>query len=274
MSNAVKFTPSGGQVEIRLSLEGKRHLGETESSPQGSSPALQACIQVSDTGKGINPEFLPFVFDYFRQADSTTTRVFGGLGLGLAIVHHLVELHGGTVQAESPGVGQGATFTVKIPLLERSGGSGEVEEAGGEFDQEPPNFAGVRVLVVDDDVDSRDLIAFILEEYGATVRVVASASEALDIFPLLQPDILLSDIGMPDMDGYMLIRSIRSLPNAQGGEIPAIALTAYAGEIDHRQILMAGFQQHITKPVEPLDLAKAIVQLLEPNKNAKDNNKV
>lgn len=274
VSNAVKFTPSGGQVEIRLSLEGKRHLGETESSPQGSSPALQACIQVSDTGKGINPEFLPFVFDYFRQADSTTTRVFGGLGLGLAIVHHLVELHGGTVQAESPGVGQGATFTVKIPLLERSGGSGEVEEAGGEFDQEPPNFAGVRVLVVDDDVDSRDLIAFILEEYGATVRVVASASEALDIFPLQQPDILLSDIGMPDMDGYMLIRSIRSLPNAQGGEIPAIALTAYAGEIDHRQILMAGFQQHITKPVEPLDLAKAIVQLLEPNKNAKDNNKV
>jgi signal transduction histidine kinase/ActR/RegA family two-component response regulator len=277
VSNAVKFTPSGGQVEIQLSVvtgNDRQVMGnESIQSPTTNyqSPITSyAQIQVSDTGKGINPEFLPFVFDYFRQADSTTTRVFGGLGLGLAIVHHLVELHGGTVQAESPGVEQGATFTVKIPLLERSGGSGEVEQAGGEFDQSP-NLAGVRVLVVDDDVDSRELIAFILEEYGATVRVVASASEALDIFALKQPDILLSDIGMPEMDGYMLIRSIRSLPNAQGGKIPAIALTAYAGETDNRQILMAGFQKHITKPVEPLELAKAIVQLLESNKNRSAN---
>ncbi len=281
VSNAVKFTPSGGQVEIHLSVVtgNDRQVMANESiqlpTTNYQSPITSyAQIQVSDTGKGINPEFLPFVFDYFRQADSTTTRVFGGLGLGLAIVHRLVELHGGTVQAESPGVGQGATFTVKIPLLERSGGSGEVEEAGGEFDQEPPNLAGVRVLVVDDDVDSRGLIAFILEEYGATVRVVASASEALDVFALQQPDILLSDIGMPEMDGYMLIRSIRSLPNGQGIKIPAIALTAYAGEIDHRQILMAGFQQHITKPVEPLDLAKEIAQLLESNKGAKENNRI
>jgi signal transduction histidine kinase/ActR/RegA family two-component response regulator len=277
VSNAVKFTPSGGQVEIQLSVVtgNDRQVMGNESiqlpTTNYQSPITSyAQIKVSDTGKGINPEFLPFVFDYFRQADSTTTRVFGGLGLGLAIVHHLVELHGGTVQAESPGVEQGATFTVKIPLLERSGGSGEVEQAGGEFDQSP-NLAGVRVLVVDDDVDSRELVAFILEEYGATVRVVASASEALDIFALQQPDILLSDIGMPEMDGYMLIRSIRSLPNAQGGEIPAIALTAYAGETDNRQILMAGFQKHITKPVEPLELAKAIVQLLESNKNRSAN---
>ena len=277
-SNAVKFTPSGGQVEIQLSVltgSDRQVMGnESIQSPTTNyqSPITSyAQIQVSDTGKGINPEFLPFVFDYFRQADSTTTRVFGGLGLGLAIVHHLVELHGGTVQAESPGVGQGATFTVKIPLLEKAGGSGESLEAGGEFDQEPPNLAGVRVLVVDDDVDSRELIAFILEEFGAIVRAVASASEALDIFALRQPDILLSDIGMPEMDGYMLIRSIRSLPQEHGREIPAIALTAYAGEIDHRQILMAGFQQHITKPVEPLDLAKAIVQLLESNKNRSAN---
>ncbi|HCF27502.1 MAG TPA: diguanylate cyclase [Cyanobacteria bacterium UBA11049] len=281
VSNAVKFTPCGGQVEIQLSeVTGNARQvkgNETIQSPTTNyqSPITSyAQIQVSDTGKGINPEFLPFVFDYFRQADSTTTRVFGGLGLGLAIVHHLVELHGGTVKAESPGVGQGATFTVKIPLLERTGGSKEVEEAGGEFDRESPNLAGVRVLVVDDDIDSRDLIAFILEEYGATVRAVASASEALNIFALQQPDILLSDIGMPEMDGYMLIRSIRSLPQEQGKEIPAIALTAYAGETDNRQILMAGFQKHITKPIEPLELATAIVQLLESNKGAKENNRV
>lgn len=272
VSNAVKFTPSGGQVEIQLSAvtgNDRQVMGnESIQSPTTNyrSPITSyAQIRVSDTGKGISPEFLPFVFDYFRQADSTTTRVFSGLGLGLAIVHHLVELHGGTVQAESLGVEQGATFTVKLPLLERSGGSREAEETGGEFDQSP-NLAGVRVLVVDDEVDSRELIAFILEEYGATVRVVASASEALDIFALQQPDILLSDIGMPEMDGYMLIRSIRSLPNWQGKQIPAIALTAYAGETDNRQILIAGFQKHITKPVEPLELAKAIVQLLESNK--------
>ncbi len=250
LSNAVKFTPTGGRVEIQLSCLDN-----------------YAQIQVRDTGKGIAPEFLPFVFDYFRQADSTTTRVFGGLGLGLAIVCHLVELHGGTVQAASPGVGQGATFTVKLPLLKESRRAQE-QESRGEFNQDAPNLEGIRVLVVDDEVDTRELLVFILEEYGASVHAVASALEALDSFALSQPDILLSDIGMPEMDGYMIIRAIRSLPLEQGGNVPAIALTAYAGETDHRQVLMAGFQKHITKPVDPAELAMAIAQLVKSNQLA------
>jgi len=250
LSNAVKFTPTGGRVEIQLSCLDN-----------------YAQIQVSDTGKGIAPEFLPFVFDYFRQADSTTTRVFGGLGLGLAIVRHLVELHGGTVQAASPGVGQGATFTVKLPLLKESRRAQE-QESRGEFNQDAPNLKGIKVLVVDDEVDTRELLVFILEEYGASVHAVTSAVEALETFALSQPDILLSDIGMPEMDGYMLIRAIRSLSLEQGGNVPAIALTAYAGETDHRQVLMAGFQKHITKPVDPPELATVIAQLVESNQLA------
>ncbi|WP_298916825.1 ATP-binding protein [uncultured Nostoc sp.] len=242
LSNAVKFTPSEGQVEIRLERVG-----------------TQAQIQVSDTGKGIDPEFLPHVFDYFRQADNTTTRAFGGLGLGLAIVRQIAELHGGTVHAESEGDEKGATFTVLLPI--KSVEPQTSEDKG--LPDASPNLLGVNVLVVDDEVDSRDLIVFILQQCGASVRAFASASQALDALAVEKPDILLSDIGMPQMDGYMLIRQIRSLPPEQGGEIRAIALTAYAGEVDQQQILQAGFQKHLTKPIEPAKLAMVIASLVK-----------
>ncbi|PHM11436.1 PAS domain S-box protein [Nostoc sp. 'Peltigera malacea cyanobiont' DB3992] len=246
LSNAVKFTPAEGQVEVRLQQVG-----------------LDAQIQVIDTGKGINPEFLPYVFDYFRQADAKTTRVFGGLGLGLAIVRHLVELHGGTVHAESLGEGQGATFTVKLPLLKNSElrvSSSEASQA--ELSTEETLLAGVQILLVDDQADVREFFSFALEQYGATVTAVESADEALQTLVQSQPDILLSDIGMPFMDGYMLLREVRKLLPEQGGQIPAIALTAYAGEINYNQAMAAGFQKHLPKPVDPVDLAAAIVSLI------------
>ncbi|MEH2342898.1 MAG: PAS domain S-box protein [Nostoc sp.] len=247
LSNAVKFTPTDGLVEVRLQQVG-----------------LDAQIQVIDTGKGINPDFLPYVFDYFRQADAKTTRVFGGLGLGLAIVRHLVELHGGTVQAESLGEGQGATFTVKLPLLKNSElrvSSSEASQA--ELDTEETLLAGVQILLVDDQADVREFFSFALEQYGAAVTAVESADEALQTLVQSQPDILLSDIGMPIMDGYMLLREVRKLPPEQGGQIPAIALTAYAGEINYNQAMAAGFQKHLPKPVDPVDLAAAIVSLVD-----------
>ncbi|MBN3890688.1 MAG: PAS domain S-box protein [Nostoc sp. JL31] len=247
LSNAVKFTPTDGLVEVRLQQVG-----------------LDAQIQVIDTGKGINPDFLPYVFDYFRQADAKTTRVFGGLGLGLAIVRHLVELHGGTVQAESLGEGQGATFTVKLPLLKNSElrfSSSEASQA--ELETEETLLAGVQILLVDDQADVREFFSFALEQYGATVTAVESADEALQTLVQSQPDILLSDIGMPIMDGYMLLREVRKLPPEQGGQIPAIALTAYAGEINYNQAMAAGFQKHLPKPVDPVDLAAAIVSLVD-----------
>lgn len=237
LSNAVKFTPPGGRIDIRL-----ERLGTT------------AQISVRDTGKGIQPNFLPFVFDYFRQEDGATTRQFGGLGLGLAIVHHLVELHGGTIQAESLGEGQGATFSVRLPLMlnpVQVSQDSQVSESAG-------NLTGIQVLVVEDDADTRDFVAFFLQRAGAIVTTAASAREALIALTHSQPDILISDIGMPDMDGYMLLRQVRALPVHQGGQIPAIALTAYAGEIDYQQAMTAGFQQHITKPIEPQVLIQAI----------------
>ena len=241
LSNAVKFTPTGGRVEVRLECLG-----------------TYAQIQVSDTGKGINPDFLPYVFDYFRQADSTTTRVFGGLGLGLAIVRHLVELHGGCVFAASLGEDLGATFTVRLPLMKVKSSFREEKV----LPNNSPNLQGVRVLVVDDEVDTREFLVFLLEEYGAQVTAFASAAEVLTSIAKLQPDILLSDIGMPEMDGYMLIRQIRAMPPSLGGEIKAIALTAYAGETDHQQVLKAGFQKHITKPVDLAELVTAIADLI------------
>ncbi|MBD0302664.1 MAG: response regulator, partial [Tolypothrix sp. T3-bin4] len=180
-------------------------------------------------------------------------------GLGLAIVRQIVELHGGTVQAESEGDDKGATFTVLLPI--RSVESQTTEDKG--LPESSPNLQGVNVLVVDDEVDTRDLIVFILQQYGASVRAFASASLALKAFALEKPDILLSDIGMPEMDGYMLIRQIRSLPPEQGGEISAIALTAYAGEINQQKILEAGFQKHLTKPIEPAKLAMVIASLIK-----------
>ncbi|BAZ15208.1 multi-sensor hybrid histidine kinase [Calothrix sp. NIES-4071] len=244
LTNAVKFTPNEGQVEVSLSI----------FNPQFSTPCAQ--IQVRDTGKGINPEFLPYVFEHFRQADSSTTRNFGGLGLGLAIVRHLVELHGGTVTAQSQGEGHGATFTVNLPLI-----SPAYNVPSNLQPQSEPSLEGIKILIVDDESDTRELLAFVLEQYGANVTVAASASDALNIFQQCQPNILLSDLGMPLMDGYSLIRQIRTIAAEQGGQIPAIALTAFATDVDKQQVLAAGFNNHIAKPVEPIELVTLVAQL-------------
>jgi CheY-like chemotaxis protein len=205
-----------------------------------------------------HPNFLPYVFDYFRQENSTTTRKFGGLGLGLAIVRHLVELHGGTVQVESQEENQGATFTVQLPLIPNLPAiKQDISESEPSAD-----LNGIKILIVDDDADTREFIAFLLEQYGANVTVVTSANEALAALTESVPDVLLSDIGMPEMDGCMLIRQVRTLSPEQGGQIPAIALTAYAGQINEKQILTAGFHKHIAKPVEPAELVEAIASLI------------
>jgi PAS domain S-box-containing protein len=259
LSNAVKFTSEGGQVGIRLTkLRGTRSGGVDQQ--QGLAVSDSAQITVTDTGKGIPAEFLPYVFDQFRQESSATTRRFGGLGLGLAIVRYLVELHGGTVQAESLGEGQGATFTVKLPLM--------VHDATPPPESPPSepslNLQGIRIVVVDDDDNTREFLAFLLELHGANVIATASATEAVTTLAQFQPDVLISDIGMPDMDGYMLMRQIRALPPEQGGQIPTIALTAYAGELNQQQALQAGFQRHLVKPIEPEALIQAIAELQAP----------
>jgi PAS domain S-box-containing protein len=242
LSNAIKFTPPQGRVEVRLEQVGS-----------------QVQIHVRDTGKGISPEFLPYVFEYFRQENSSTTRQFGGLGLGLAIVRYLTELHGGSVHAESAGEGLGSTFTVTLPLMAKA-----VEVAPEPISsQGAADLDGLRILVVDDETDIRELVAFILEQSGAEVTVAASAEEALVALNQSVPDVLLSDIGMPDVDGYMLMRQVRTFSAQQGGQIPAIALTAYAGEYNQQQAFQAGFQLHISKPVEPEELVKAIAHLVE-----------
>ncbi|MEH1993367.1 hybrid sensor histidine kinase/response regulator [Nostoc sp.] len=250
LSNAIKFTSLGGRVEVRL---------ETIKDEVDTHSAEYTQITVSDTGRGISGDFLPYVFDYFRQADGTTTRKFGGLGLGLAIVRHLVELHGGTIQAASPGEGQGAVFTVKLPLITASK-LNQVNTA--DRDRSDLNLNGLQTLLVDDDKDSREFIAFVLEQYGAQVTEVDSAHDALNILMQTKFDLLISDIGMPDMDGYTLIRQIRKQSPDRGREIPAIALTAYAGESDRQQALAAGFQQHISKPIELEVLIQAILTIV------------
>jgi PAS domain S-box-containing protein len=243
LSNAVKFTPKGGRVEVRL-VRVDDH----------------AQIMVIDTGKGISPDFLPYVFERFRQEDSATTRKFGGLGLGLAIVRQLVELHGGTVWAESAGEDQGATFTVRLPLLKANKQTSNCDRSLPPTIKSLP-LVGFKILVVDDEADSRDLIAFVLEQAGAEVIALSSAIEVLQFFQHTQADLLVSDIGMPDMDGYMLLRQVRMLPR-QDKQIPAIALTAYAGEYDQKQAITAGFQQHMSKPIDPEKLVQAIAQAL------------
>jgi PAS domain S-box-containing protein len=242
VSNAVKFTSPEGRVDIRL---------------ESFDDCAQ--IQVSDTGKGISPDFLPYVFESFRQADNATTRQFGGLGLGLAIVRQIVELHGGTVQAASLGEGQGATFTIRLPLMPQQ------PQMLQEIRQAEPalNLQGVKVLVVDDIADIREYVAFVLEQEGATVTSVSSAAEALSALTQVQPDVLVSDIGMAEVDGYMLMRQVRSLPPSQGGAIPALALTAYAGEMNEQQAIAAGFQRHLAKPVEPTVLLTVIAELVD-----------
>ncbi|HEY9611688.1 hybrid sensor histidine kinase/response regulator [Allocoleopsis sp.] len=242
LSNAVKFTPEGGCVEVRLE--------QVNSTAQ---------IAVKDTGKGINPAFLPLVFDRFRQADSTTTRTHGGLGLGLAIVRQLVEMHNGMVYAASEGEGKGATFIVQLPVIEAVQEEATEENASGD---KAPTLEGLRVLVVDDSADTLDLIAFILEQYKAQVTTATSVDEALHAIAQVKPDVIISDIGMPEQDGYSLIRQVRTLEGDGGKQIPAVALTAFAGEEDRTLILNSGFQMHIPKPVEPTELVAIVANMM------------
>lgn len=247
LSNAIKFTPAGGQVTVCLERVGSL-----------------AQIQVRDTGKGIKPEFLPHVFEYFRQEDGSTTRTFGGLGLGLAIVRHLTELHGGTIHAASPGEDQGATFTVQLPLLQQAQPQRNPETWGDADSLMAPSsepLSGLRILVVDDEADMRELTALILEQSGAEVSVTTSAAEALSTLEAFKPNVLISDIGMPEIDGYMLMRQAKQQCAKQGRPLLAIALTAYAGATDQQQALAAGFDQHIAKPIEPMKLVEAVLQL-------------
>jgi signal transduction histidine kinase/ActR/RegA family two-component response regulator len=246
--NAVKFTPSGGTVEVRL---------------EGRGPEVH--IVVHDTGAGIHPEFLPYVFDRFRQEDTTETRRHDGLGLGLAIVRDLVELHNGSIRAESPGDGQGATFTVTLPALDGAEASGLERRPStlGSLEtlEGPPTLKGLRVLVVDDDRDARGLFTRALEQYDARVTAVASAAAALAALAHWKPDVLVSDIAMPEESGYVLMQRIRRLTPEQGGAIPALALTAYAGSDDAQLALSAGFQAHVAKPIQPVKLALAVGEL-------------
>lgn len=249
VSNAVKFTSLGGNVDIFL------------NNCKQKSGFIQ--LQVRDTGKGINPDFLPYMFDYFRQEDSSTTRKFGGLGLGLAIVRHLVELHGGTITAESQGEGMGATFTVTLPLLDNNCDIVKTNQEEDLLFNSRTSLDQINILLVEDDQDSRNYTAFLLEQHKANVTAVASAKEALQALIQSQPDIIISDIGMPQMDGYGLLRQIRNHPIKPIRFIPAIALTAYVGDFDKQQAIEAGFQMHLSKPIEPTQLIAMIVKLCQ-----------
>jgi PAS domain S-box-containing protein len=247
LSNAIKFTPRGGKVQVMLA----RASSHVE-------------ITVSDNGQGIKADFLPHIFHRFTQADASTTRRHGGLGIGLAIVRHLVELHGGAVKARSAGEGQGATFTVALPIMavEQS----REDESGGEPKDRaalPAMMAlsNLKVLVVDDDPDARELIGRVLESCDASVRTARSAAEGLDLLKEYRPDILLADIGMPEEDGYAFIQKVRQLPASMGGQTPAVALTAFARSEDRRRALLSGFQMHLAKPVEPAELIAVVASL-------------
>ncbi len=246
LTNAVKFTPNGGQVTVELRQ--LNHLAQ---------------IRVIDSGKGINAQFLPHVFEYFRQEDGSTTRRFGGLGLGLAIVRQIVEMHGGTVEAKSAGENQGAAFIVELPMIQQTAPI-VPEPICPQTDLEMP-LDNLQILLVDDDTDTREFQAFLLEQNGAKVTAVISGLEALQALDRFIPDLIVSDVGMAEMDGYMLMQQIRSQPHRQGRTIPAIALTAYAAELDQQKALQAGFQKHLTKPVEPETLVREITNLLKLN---------
>ncbi|HEV2864267.1 MAG TPA: PAS domain S-box protein [Pyrinomonadaceae bacterium] len=243
LSNAVKFTPRGGRVQVRL--------GRSDSHAE---------IAVSDTGAGIAPEFLPHVFERFRQADMGTSRRHAGLGLGLAIVRHLVEAHGGSVRAESEGEGRGTTVTVRLPVTEADGAKPSDSIAAASAPA-PPSLAGVKVLAVDDESDARNLLTEVLGRCGAEVLAASSAAEALGLLKTWRPHVLLSDIGMPYGDGYSLIRQVRALPEELGGRTPAAALTAYAAEDDRALALASGFQVHLAKPIEPAELSAVVASL-------------
>ena len=244
LSNAVKFTPEGANITVQVMQDGSH-----------------ARLTVRDTGQGIDAEFLPRVFDRFRQADSTTTRIFGGLGLGLAIVRHLVELHGGTVCAESEGLGKGATFSVTFPLIGDRKGTAPLNVNREASTSHIKSLQGLRVLLIDDEPEARYVIATVVRRAGAEVRACPSAAEGLASVVEWCPDVILSDIAMPEEDGYSFIRKVRSLPHEAGGNIPAAALTAYALAEDRSQALTNGYQLHIAKPIDPGNLVAMIARL-------------
>ncbi len=255
LTNAIKFTPNEGRIKVQLSKE----VGSGEEFSQ-TSIFNYVQIQVSDTGKGISADFLPHVFERFCQADSSHTRSNKGLGLGLAIARHVVELHGGTIQAQSQGIGQGATFTVKLPILEESRG----ESLSSSSPPSPPSpnpLTNLRVLVVDDEADVRQWITVVLEECGAKVSTFSSTEQGLKALEELHPDVLISDIGMPGEDGYALMRKIREIEAERGGRIPAVALTGYARVEDYKEALAAGFQLHVAKPVRAAELIAVVASL-------------
>jgi hypothetical protein len=250
LTNAVKFTPKGGRIQVKL----QRIDSHVE-------------IVVSDSGIGISKEFLPHVFDRFRQADASTTRIHGGLGLGLSIVHQLVDLHGGTVSVQSEGEGTGATFTISLPFVGVISNRQETESDQPVHAEEVitleglPSLEGLKVLVVDDEPDTRELIREVLKECGSEVITCGSVEEALLALEEHKPDILISDLGMPDEDGYSLISKIRALPSERGGHIPAAALTAYARAEDRMRVLRSGFQFHLPKPVDSAELVTVVASL-------------
>jgi signal transduction histidine kinase/ActR/RegA family two-component response regulator len=253
LSNAIKFTPPGGHIEIKVEpTEGNMQLG------------------VADTGQGISPDFLPFIFDRFRQADGTSTRNHGGLGLGLAIVRHLVELHGGAIEAASEGAGKGATFTITLPLAlqnstDRKKVSGRLRSediSGRDFDP-PPLLEDVKILLVDDDADTLQVIRAMLDGSKAVVQTAITVAEAMEMLLWFNPHVLVSDLAMPDEDGYSLIRKVRALGANKGFQIPAIALTSYVRIEDRTRALAAGFNMFVPKPLQPDELITAIVNLAD-----------
>jgi PAS domain S-box-containing protein len=244
LSNAVKFTEAGGAIRLQITRDEGR-----------------VRLSVRDTGQGISPEFLPYVFDRFRQADSSASRRHGGLGLGLALVRQIVELHGGSVSVESGGVRKGSTFSVSLPAMAALGAHASKTVAES---KEPVTLKGVAVLIVDDETDARELLVAMLEDYGAEVRAVASADAAIDALSgdAFRPHVLVSDVGMPGTDGFALLRAIRRMPADRLRKLPAIAVTAYANPDDRVRALVAGYQNHIPKPVDANALAAAIAQLI------------
>ena len=250
LTNAVKFTPKGGRIQVKVQ--------RVESHVE---------VVVSDSGMGISKDFLPYVFDRFRQADASSTRIHGGLGLGLSIVHQLVDLHGGTVSVNSEGEGKGATFTISLPFVGVVSNQQDAEPVHPTHSDEVipldglPSLEGLKVLVVDDEEDTRDLIREVLKECGSEVITSRSVAEALAALEEHKPDILISDLGMPEEDGYALISKIRALPSERGGQIPAAALTAYARAEDRMRVLRSGFQFHLPKPVDSAELVTVVASL-------------
>jgi CheY-like chemotaxis protein len=249
LSNAIKFTPKSGRVQVQL---------------ERVNSHIQ--ITVSDTGQGIKPEFLPHVFDRFTQADSSNTRAYGGLGMGLAIVKSIIELHGGTVRAFSEGEERGATFILKLPLMVITKEVGGVERLHPQHWSDisiacPPELRGLKILVVDDEIDTCEMLKEVFEQCGAQVNIATSTAMALEVMDQQVPDVLVSDIGMPGDNGYELIRRVRERNPKMGGRVPAVALTAFARVEDRMKALTAGYQMHVPKPVEPAELVTIVASL-------------